>query len=145
LGFSAEEIIGGLILGLLLRKHLLAGRIVLPSTLAILLGLFSGAFIGLLIYDGFSVPALISGCITGAVFGAIMGLKKDLLVFALSGTLIFFLGDLVLSAINVWNGLLYKVINQTMGETSCRVIIVTLTALYHGMGIGLGLGIHQAR
>jgi len=144
LGFSAKGITSGLILGLLLRKHLLAGRIILASTLAILLGLFSGAFIGLLFYDGFSVPALISGCITGAVFGAIMGLKKDLLVFALSGTLIFFLGDLVLSA-KCMEWAFYKVINQTMGETSFRVIIVTLTALYHGTGIGLGLGIHRAR
>jgi len=145
LGFSAEGSTGGLILGLLLRKSFRVGRIVLASTLAILLGLFSGAFIGLLIYDDFGVPALISGCIAGAVFGAVMGLKKELLIFALSGTLIFFSGGLVLNAINVWNGPFYNFIHQTLGETAYEIIIVTLTALYHGMGIGLGLGIHQAR
>ena len=143
-GFPVEGIVGGLVFGFFMRRHFSIVRTVIASTLAIVLGLFGGAFIGLLIFDGYGVPALISGFVTGAAFSLVMGFGKKFLRFSLICAVVFFLGDMCLNYINVWNGPLYNFIAGRFGEDGYKVAIVALTAVYHGKAIGFGTGIHLA-
>lgn len=143
-GFPVEGIVGGLLFGFFMRRHYSIGRIVIASTLAIVLGLFGGAFIGLLIFDGYGIPSLLSGFITGAVFSLVMGFGKAFLRFSLICAAMFFLGDMCLDYINMWNGPFYNFIAGRLGEDNYKVAVVALTAVYHGKAIGLGTGIHLA-
>lgn len=141
-GFPVEGIVGGLVFGFFMKGHYSIVKTVIASTLAIVLGLFGGAFIGLLIYDGYGVPALISGFLTGAAFSLVMGFGRKFLRFSLVCAAVFFLGDMCLNYINVWNGPFYNYIAGRFGEDGYKVAIVALTAVYHGKAIGLGTGIH---
>jgi len=142
LGFPVEGIIGGLILGLFIRKHITIARTVLASLVSIVIGLFGGAFIGLLIYDGYYVPSIISGLLVGGLFGVIIGAGKESLYFALIGAVVFFVGDMLVDSVNVWEGGLYNFITDLSGEDGYKVVVVAMTALYHGIAIGLGTGIY---
>lgn len=141
LGFPVEGIIGGFILGLFIRKHIKITRTVLASLVAIVIGLFGGAFIGLLIYDGYYVPSIISGLLVGGLFGLIIGAGKESLYFALIGAVVFFVGDMLVDSVNVWEGGFYNFITDLTGEQGYQVVTVAMTALYHGIAIGLGTGI----
>ena len=142
LGFPVEGIIAGFILGLFIRKRIKITRTVLASLVAIVIGLFGGAFIGLLIYDGYYVPSIISGLLVGGLFGLIIGAGKESLYFALIGAVVFFVGDMLVASVNVLEGGFYNFITDLSGENGYRVVIVALTALYHGIAIGLGTGVY---
>ena len=142
LGFPAEGIIGGLILGLFIRKHIKITSTVLASLVSIVIGLFGGAFIGLLIYDGYYVPSIISGMLVGGLFGLIIGAGKESLYFALIGATVFFVGDMLVDSVNVWEGGFYNFITDISGEQGYQVVTVAMTTLYHGIAIGLGTGIY---
>jgi hypothetical protein len=142
LGFPVEGIIGGLIFGLFIREHIRITRTVLASLVAIVIGLFGGAFIGLLIYDGYYIPSIISGFLVGGLFGLIIGAGKESVYFALVGAVVFFAGDMIVDSVNVWEGGFYNSITELSGEQGYQVVIVAMTALYHGIAIGLGTGIY---
>jgi hypothetical protein len=143
-GLPAEGIIGGLVFGYFIRKNCSIMRTVIASTIAVFLGFFMGAFAGLLIYDSYGVPALISGFMTGALFSLIMGFGKEFLRFAAISAAVFFLGDMILNSINVFEGPFFNLIVGSIGVMGYNVVIVSLTALYYGIAIGLGTGIHLA-
>lgn len=144
IGFPVEGIVGGLVFGFFMKGHYSIVRTVIASTLAIVIGIFGGAFVGLLIYDGFGVPALISGFLTGAVFSLVMGFGKGFLRFSLICAVIYFLGDMFLNYINVGNGPFFDFVTGRLGEDGYKVAIVALTAVYHGKAIGLGTGVQMS-
>lgn len=141
--FPIEGAVGGLVFGWFMRKNFCMTRIVIASTLAISIGLFEGALVGLMFYDGFGVPAIVAGAFTGIVFGIAMGFGKRFLGFALICTAVFFLGDAALGLINVVDAPFYKLASGILGESGYKVAISALTALYHGIAIGLGSGIRM--
>lgn len=140
-GFPVEGAVGGLIFGFFMRRHFSITRIVIASALAITIGLFEGALTGLFLYYSYGVPALVAGAFTGIVFGIAMGFGKRFLGFALICAAVFLLGDAAIGFINVTGGPFYKLATGTLGESGFKVAIVALTALYHGIAIGLGTGV----
>ncbi len=145
LGFPVEGIIGGLIFGFFIATHVKIIRTILASLVAIVVGLFAGAFIGLIIYDGYHIPFVISGMLVGSIFGLIIGAKKHVLYFAVIGAFIFFLGRIITSYVNVWNGGFYNFFADFAGEQGRMVVTVALNTLFHGIALGLGTGIYLNR
>jgi hypothetical protein len=142
LGFPAEGIIGGLLFGLFIRDHVRITKTIVASLFAILIGLFGGAFIGLLIYDGYYVPSIISGLLVGGIFGLIIGAGKRAYPFALIGAVVFLLGDLVTSMFNVWGGDIYNLTTDMIGENGYQIAVVAINSLFHGIALGLGTGLY---
>jgi hypothetical protein len=145
LSFPAEGIIGGLIFGFFLVKHFNVVRTVLASLAAIVIGLFVGAFIGLLIFDGYFVSSLVSGFLVGGIFGLVMGARSKSIQFAIIAAVVFSLGDLITSYVFTWEGGFHGFITEVTGDVGYIVTVVALTALYHGVAIGLGTGLYLKR
>ena len=145
IGFSVEGITGGLLFGFFIRKYFSMIRTMIAATISLVVGVFTGAFIGLLIYDGFGVPFLIMGFVALSVYRLIMGIKKEFVTFALAGTVIFYLGNLLMDKINVWDGPFYEFVSKTAGENGFKVAIVALGAVFHGIAIGFGTGVYISR
>ncbi len=141
-GFPTEGIIGGLIFGLFIKNHIKITKTILASLVAIVVGLYGGAFIGLLIYDGYQVPSLISGMMVGGLFGLIIGAGKEFIYFAVIGAIVFVVGNIIVSSVNVWEGGFYNFLTDLFGEQGYQMITVAINALYHGVAIGLGTGIY---
>jgi len=140
-GFPVEGAVGGLLFGLFISRHFSVTRTVIASTLAITIGLFEGALVGLFIFDAYGVPALVSGAFVGIVFGIAMRFGKRFLGFALICSVIFLLGDTAMGFINVTGGPLYTLVTGKLGESGYKVAVTALTALYHGIAIGLATGV----
>lgn len=141
IGFPVEGVVGGLLFGLFISRHFSVTRTVIASTLAITVGLFEGSLVGLFIYAAYGVPALTAGAFTGIVFGIVMRFGKRFLGFALICSVIFILGDTAMGFINVTGGPLYTLVTGRLGESGYKVAVTALTALYHGLAIGLATGV----
>lgn len=142
ISFPLEGVIGGLLFGLGIAKHVKVIRTTLASLVAIIVGLFWGAFLGLVIYDGYQIPFIISGLLVGGLFGLIIGANKHFLQFAVIGAIVFVFGDVLVSLVNIQGGNIYNFFTNFLGERGFTVLIVALTAMYHGIALGLGTGIY---
>ncbi|MBB6444479.1 hypothetical protein [Bacillus benzoevorans] len=139
---STEGLIGGLIFSFFIATHVKQIRTILASLVAIVVGLFGGALIGLSIYDGCQIPFLISGMLVGGLFGLIIGAKKYVLHFAVIGALVFVLGKIILLYVDA---LFYHFFTDFAWDQGHMVVTVALNALFHGIALGLGTGIYLKR
>ena len=145
IGFPVEGIIGGLIFGFFIAAHVKIIRTILASVVAIVVGLFSGAFIGLSLQNGYLISFVISGLLVGGLFGLIIGAKKHVLHFAIIGAIVFALGRIITSYVNVWGGSFYNFFTDFAGEQGYMVATFALITLFHGIALGLGTGIYLNR
>jgi hypothetical protein len=139
IGFLIQGVVSGLVLAWLLRKAYPFAKVFMGVAIGLPVGLTLGIFVGLLFYDGYGVPQIIMGTLTGAIIGVYVAKWKGARIMSFICAIGFALGSAGVDIINRTGGMVYETISAQFGNFGWMLVVQSLGGLVQGLSVALGL------
>ncbi len=140
-GFLLEGAVGGLLLGLFLRRSYAIWLPILAGMLSVTLAILLAGWVGMFTELPQSLAMLIGGALAGAIFGGLLNARRSIVVFILVCAIGFGLGQLLLETFKQNFSVLYDWIAQQSGDNGGKVLDIGLAGLYQGFSFGLSIAL----
>lgn len=138
-GYLLEGAVGGLLLGLFLRRRYQPWLPMIGGAISITVAVLASFLLSWFTNIAAIIPAMISGAIAGLIFGAILNARAAVWVFSLTGAVGFGLGKMVIDWFIQTFTVLYDWLSLTAGGLSGAVLTQGLYGLVHGLTFGLAI------